>query len=107
MRTPAEDSTFIPPPTGTLELSTSWLAIGAAPVAAPMVATRKPLTILTGTFSRPWVAGPEILLPVERLKTLLSVGQVIRAPRTLAVVRLVVSDGQLAMKPENFLALRR
>jgi hypothetical protein len=71
-----------------------------------MVAIRKPFVILRLTFSRPEVAGPEILAPVAALKTLLSVGQVILPPRTFAAVSLVSSLGQEAIKPENFFAER-
>jgi hypothetical protein len=62
--------------------------------------------ILRLTFSRPEVAGPEILAPVDALKTLLSAGQVILPLRTFVAVSLVSSLGQVAIKPENFLAER-
>jgi hypothetical protein len=58
------------------------------------------------TLSRPVVAGPETLAPVVALKTLLSPGQVILPARTFAAVSLVSSLGQVAIKPENFLAER-
>jgi hypothetical protein len=58
------------------------------------------------TFSRPEVAGPETLAPVVALKMLLSPGQVILPPRTLAAVSLVSSLGQEAINPENFFAER-
>ena len=73
----------------------------------PRVAIKNPFVILTFTFSRPEVAGPEILAPVVALKMLLSLGQVILPPRTLAAVSLASSLGQVAINAENFLAARR
>ena len=73
---------------------------------APKVAIKNPFVIFRLNFSRPEVAGPEILAPVAALKTLLSPGQVIRPPLTLAAVSLVSSLGQEAIKPENFFAER-
>lgn len=86
---PADDSTFTPPPTGTLELSISSPVAGDGLAVAPIVAMRKPLVILIGTLRRFFVAGPEILRPVVALKTLLSPGQVILPARRLAAVSLV------------------
>ena len=97
---------MIPPPTGTLELATSSPAAGAGAAVAPRVAIKKPFEILILTFSRPEVAGPEIRAPVLALNTLLSPGQVILPARTFAAVSLASSLGQLAIKPENFLADR-
>ena len=73
---------------------------------APKVAIKKPFVIFRFTFSRPEVAGPEILAPVAELKTLLSPGQVIRPPLTWLAVSLVSSLGQVPKKPANFLAER-
>ena len=73
---------------------------------APKVAIKNPFVIFRLTFSRPEVAGPEILAPVAALKTLLSPGQVMRPPLTLAAVSLVSSLGQVAIKPANFLVER-
>ena len=62
--------------------------------------------ILRFTFSRPDVAGPEILAPVVALKTLVSPGQVILPARTFAAVSFASSLGQVAIKPENLFAER-